>query len=63
MTEKCEHDSYETVGKFPDCMYVDGEQMANDIICDECGAKGKEFYEFTNRIWIDENGNEVDEYD
>lgn len=49
----CEHDDYEMVGSFPENMEVDGELLYNDIICNECGKVGKEYYEFAGREWTE----------
>lgn len=45
----CEHDDYESIGKFPENMEIDGECITNQIKCIECGKIGTEYYQFTER--------------
>ena len=47
----CEHLDYETVGKFPEFLYIhedhgDGDRLANDVKCLECNEIGIEKYRF-----------------
>lgn len=48
----CEHEDFESDGKFPDNITVEGEFLVGGIVCTNCGKLGREYYEYTgDRLW------------
>jgi hypothetical protein len=45
----CEHEDFELVGHYPECMEVEEEYITNKIKCMECGKIGTEYYQFVER--------------